>query len=313
MTLRSYLLQKLQEKLQRINRNNEMCFTRNLAFYSLKRQFFGQWKQMIKEICFSIFMNRKLVSPWPSTFVLNKYLKCFVVMACQATSLPGVATCCLALVSDNNWSQLCKSGWVDRGKVRKGQRGPGRGLGNSQACFKRVWMPLSLFQDSSGCSQVALPWGTHLAMSFVKLSVLQCPASFPQGRGTQGTPHRDLGGTRGDQHFLSQLSMEQAADLRGEQVVRSWGQRAGQRERKHEGAFCALTVGVAEREGPLGLVAAAEGCGSGPLSGVHMKASTYPSIPHGQAVPAREVAPDRQPCSKSFLPERILKVRDPEE
>lgn len=96
-------------------------------------------------------------------------------------------------------------------------------------------------------------------------------------------------------------------------MVRSWDQRAGQRERRHEWAFCALTVGVAERDGPLGLMAAAEGCRSRPLSGVHMKASICPSIKRGQAVPAREVASDRQPGSKSFLPEQILKVRDPEE
>lgn len=89
MTLRSYLLQKIQEKLQRINTNNEMCFTRYLAFHSLEHQFFGQWKQMIKEICCSILMNRKLVSPWPSTFVLNKYLKCFMVKACQARACLG--------------------------------------------------------------------------------------------------------------------------------------------------------------------------------------------------------------------------------
>lgn len=48
---------------------------------------------MTKEICFSTIISRKLLSPRPYHFLLNKYLKCFILKAGQIMSPPGVPTC----------------------------------------------------------------------------------------------------------------------------------------------------------------------------------------------------------------------------
>lgn len=154
----------------------------------------------MEERCFYDRQQKNQFLLGPAKFLLNKYVKCFILRACQVTSLPGVSTCLSGPRFNRDWSQPRKSGWEDRGKVRKGQRRATLGAGHQPNLFQEgpdakmeLHCLLALFRDSTGCSQVAVSWGeaergsSNQVLCEAKSTVLCLLPSKGGGRDTEGT------------------------------------------------------------------------------------------------------------------------------